>query len=109
MYFCISFSCDVLEPISNQQDMCLRWPLYHNELKVNINLLFQLSGKGRPQTMQGWYRHQQSRDAQDDEEEEEEEEDEEVSHSDAVDYREQYKRLKRKLKYLIYVSTWKFK
>ena len=58
--------------------------------------------------MQGWYRHsmnQQSRDAQDDDDDEEEEEDEVVSHSDTIDYKEQYKRLKRKLKYLIYVSS----
>lgn len=69
----------------------------------------QMSGKGRAQMMQqqGWYHHsmsQQAQDALEDDDDEEEEEDE-VSQSETVDYKEQYKRLKRKLKYLIYVSS----
>lgn len=58
--------------------------------------------------MQGWYQHsmaQQAREAQDDDDDdddEEEEEDEEASQNETIDYKEQYKRLKRKLRYLIY-------
>ncbi|KAK3908956.1 INO80 complex subunit E [Frankliniella fusca] len=66
-----------------------------------------MSGKGRSQMMQGWYQQsiaQHARDNQDDDEDDDddEEEDEVVSQNESVDYKEQYKRLKRKLKYLIY-------
>lgn len=69
-----------------------------------------MSGKGRSQMMQGWYQQsiaQHARDTQDDEDDDDdddddEEEDEVISQNEIVDYKAQYKRLKRKLKYLIY-------
>lgn len=65
----------------------------------------KMSGKGRAQIMQqAWYHHsmsQQAQEAVEDDDDEEEEEDE-ASQSETVDYKQQYKRLKRKLKYLIY-------
>lgn len=65
-----------------------------------------MTGKGRAQMMQNWYHHsmaQRALNAQDDDDDDEEEEDEDVSQPETIDYKEQYKRLKRKLKYLIYV------